>query len=134
MGKQGRGGAVREVGFGYGEATKRLVTIDVSPFGAAVGFTLPINVSANVWNTCVALPDDCPEQDPMERLLTLLEAFADAAGERSGEGEVMFEVPVRNDDGDAKPIELKGICGSLASRGDLRPEELVLLITFPWEQ
>lgn len=101
---------------------------DVSAFAAEVGIGCPILLTQGAWESCVIVPDDCPMQDPYERLWNVLAAMDHACMSYQGGSVIPFAVSVSNGGGELKSVQLKVVCESEPVTG-----EFVLLIMLPNE-
>jgi hypothetical protein len=93
------------------EAIEDGLLVDLSSTAREAGVPYPVAVTSSVYADCIGFPVDDSVWDENERvtdLLTTVSAFVRMA---KGEREVMFEMPIFDDDGECQPIALKLTCG-----------------------
>lgn len=105
------------------EAIEDGLLVDLSSTAREAGVPYPVAVTSTVYADCIGFPVDDSVWDENERvrdLLTTVSAFVRMA---KGEREVMFEMPIFDDDGECQPIALKLVCGP----GDMGEPVLTIL-------
>lgn len=93
------------------EAIEDGLLVDLSSTARETGVPYPVAVTSTVYADCIGFPVDDSVIDEHERavdLLTTVSAFIRMA---KGEREVMFEMPIFDQDGECQPINLKLVCG-----------------------
>lgn len=104
------------------------VLVDVSYLAREVGITFPTAVTSAVWEQYVKVPPAVPWQDEQGRLWDVLWMLRMAIQRsRKGADTILYKLLVQNEEGPAKEVELKGVCG-LGDKG-----EPVLTIMLPNE-
>ena len=103
------------------------VLVDVSEIAREAGIKHPTVLTAAVWAEYVRVPEGVECQDAEGRLWDILFMFHLAARQAAGKSEILFQLFVRNDNREPKPVTLKAICGP----GDTL--EPVLTILLPGE-
>lgn len=88
------------------------VLIDVSNLAKEAGFRFPVAMTSTVWGKCVSVPEGVEGQDETGRLWDVLSMLRFRIRASSGkEGELFFEVLVRNDNQRPRKVKLKAVCG-----------------------
>lgn len=89
------------------------VLIDVSATAKEAGIRFPTAVTSAVWGSYVAVPPAVPWQDEKGRLwdvLWMMRVGIQRAG-RPAIDTLVYQLLVQNDEGPAKEVTLKAVCG-----------------------
>ena len=93
------------------------VLVDVGEMGREAGFVHPVALTDTVFNRYVKVPDGVACQDEKGRLWDILwmlhVAIKRGANSKDGDGQnpLLYSLLVRNDNGSAKLVQLKALCG-----------------------
>jgi hypothetical protein len=88
------------------------VLVDVSETGREAGITFPLALTAAVWGRYVVVPEGVRLQDEAGRLWDIVWMLSVAIKRGRLTGDVgTFEMVVRNDNRNPKPVTLKAVCG-----------------------
>ena len=102
------------------------VLVDAGEMAKEAGFKFPVAITAAAWEQYVEVPQGAECQDEQGRLWDILYMLHIAILKDGGRDQVDFSLYVNND-GKAKPVYLKAICGP----GD--DAEPVITIMLPHE-
>ena len=103
------------------------VLVDVSEMAKEAGIVYPTAVTAGVWGEYVRVPPSVEGQDEKGRLWDILNMFYVAARRGLKGDTTLFDVLVKNDNSEPRPVALKAVC----SPGDT--PDPVITITLPHE-
>lgn len=104
------------------------VLVDVSYLSREVGLKFPTAMTSAVWEQYVKVPPEVAWQDEQGRLWDILWMLRMAIQrQRKDADTILYKLLVQNDEGPAKEVELKCVCGP----GD--KGEPVLTIMLPGE-
>jgi hypothetical protein len=104
------------------------VLVDVSEMAKEAGICHPTAVTAAVWNNHIRVPDGVSGQDVIGRLWDVLWMFTmevHRLPKTMVTNLVFYQVLVRNDESEPKPVQLKAFCGP---GDDERPVITIMLL------
>lgn len=88
------------------------VLIDVSDTAKEAGIKFPVALTSAVWGNYVAVPPGVECQDESGRLWDVLYMFRFAVStSKAATDTIRYRLLVRNDNCEAREIELKAVCG-----------------------
>lgn len=94
--------------------------LDVTEFARYAGLDVPVILSADVWNHCVAVPVHAPpHEEPAARLAQLLATLFRRAEGSHGTATVRFTVPIDNNGGGASDIRLIAVGREIPTPGEI---------------
>lgn len=101
---------------------------DLSLAAERLGITVPVVMTQLAWDTCIAIPDDCPPQNTSQLVADLLTTMRKAILKQAKGTDCRFTYFVKRCGAVARPVELKARCGTVG-----RLDDVVILILLAHE-